>query len=398
MLMPGRGGVLGANGLWQQTGTESGLPADPTYDIRTGNEPLEYKATQSITFLPGFESGDVNDTFEAYITTGNSGGSGGSGGGNGYGLYAEGGYRYGFNGKENDNEVKGVEGSQQDYGMRIYDPRMGRFLSVDPLTKDYPELTPYQFASNSPLAAIDLDGLEGLVATGMPLGKSGTSHGMIVSTKTAEEIKKRTIVTAFKAGFSHYIPKELIEHYSYGNGSLFKLNEQRMKDINPLQIGVQGFIEKDNKQFLDVLGKLGKGESVELKDWRVLNGSLTSGGLGGFTTIFNGILRKDTENNDKWSFSGTMEFYDNWNFKSHDEAVKAGEKDYRAAVGDEVTTFARKYLPGKPFDITSEKVSVKQTSNESHVDWFKGFVPQTVPNRVYQKPDLKKGVKKDAKM
>lgn len=35
-----------------------------------------------------------------------------------------------------------------------------RFLSVDPLTKDYPELTPYQFASNTPILCIDLDGLE----------------------------------------------------------------------------------------------------------------------------------------------------------------------------------------------------------------------------------------------
>jgi RHS repeat-associated protein len=70
-------------------------------------------------------------------------------------------YRYGFNGKENDNEVKGV-GDQQDYGKRIYDPRVGRFLSVDPITNKYPELTPYQFASNTPLQAIDLDGLEGL--------------------------------------------------------------------------------------------------------------------------------------------------------------------------------------------------------------------------------------------
>jgi RHS repeat-associated protein len=69
-------------------------------------------------------------------------------------------YRYGFNGKENDNEVKG-EGNQQDYGMRIYDPRLGRFLSVDPLTKDYPMLTPYQFASDNPIALIDVDGLEG---------------------------------------------------------------------------------------------------------------------------------------------------------------------------------------------------------------------------------------------
>jgi len=68
-------------------------------------------------------------------------------------------YRYGFNGKENDNEVKG-EGNEQDYGMRIYNPRVGRFLSVDPLTKEYAALTPYQFASNSPIAGKDRDGLE----------------------------------------------------------------------------------------------------------------------------------------------------------------------------------------------------------------------------------------------
>lgn len=74
-------------------------------------------------------------------------------------------YRYGFNGKENDNEVKG-EGNQQDYGMRIYDPRIGKFLSVDPLTAEYPMLTPYQFASNRPIDGIDQDGLEWKPVTG----------------------------------------------------------------------------------------------------------------------------------------------------------------------------------------------------------------------------------------
>jgi hypothetical protein len=44
--------------------------------------------------------------------------------------------------------------------MRIYNAALGRFLSVDPLTPDYPELTPYQFANNTPIQAIDLDGLE----------------------------------------------------------------------------------------------------------------------------------------------------------------------------------------------------------------------------------------------
>jgi hypothetical protein len=33
-------------------------------------------------------------------------------------------------------------------------------LSVDPLTKGYPFYTPYQFAGNNPIWAIDLDGLE----------------------------------------------------------------------------------------------------------------------------------------------------------------------------------------------------------------------------------------------
>ena len=70
-------------------------------------------------------------------------------------------YRYGFNGKENDNEVKG-SGNQQDYGMRIYDPRLGRFLSVDPLSNNFPYYTPYQFAGNKPIEAIDLDGMEEL--------------------------------------------------------------------------------------------------------------------------------------------------------------------------------------------------------------------------------------------
>ncbi len=66
-------------------------------------------------------------------------------------------YRYGFNGKENDQEWGKLI---QDYGFRLYNPAIAKFLSVDPLAPIYPELTPYQFASNTPIEAIDLDGLE----------------------------------------------------------------------------------------------------------------------------------------------------------------------------------------------------------------------------------------------
>jgi RHS repeat-associated protein len=51
-----------------------------------------------------------------------------------------------------------------DYGFRNYDPQIGRFPQLDPLTWDYPELTNYQYASNDPILNIDLDGLEGFNA------------------------------------------------------------------------------------------------------------------------------------------------------------------------------------------------------------------------------------------
>jgi RHS repeat-associated protein len=68
-------------------------------------------------------------------------------------------YRYGFNGKEKDDEVSGG-GNDYDYGARIYNPRLGRFLSIDPLASDYPFYSPYLFAGNKPIMAVDIDGLE----------------------------------------------------------------------------------------------------------------------------------------------------------------------------------------------------------------------------------------------
>jgi RHS repeat-associated protein len=63
--------------------------------------------------------------------------------------------RMDFNGKETDTEW-GI----QDYGFRLYDNRVVRFLSFDPLAPKYPWYSPYQFAGNNPIMFIDLDGLE----------------------------------------------------------------------------------------------------------------------------------------------------------------------------------------------------------------------------------------------
>ena len=103
-------------------------------------------------------------------------------------LAGSGSYRYGFNGKENDNDVKG-QGNQLDYGMRIYDPRLGRFLSVDPLGQSYPWYTPYQFAGNMPIAFIDLDGLEEVKANILIDGKT-TIYPLLKPSQWREEDRK----------------------------------------------------------------------------------------------------------------------------------------------------------------------------------------------------------------
>ena len=71
----------------------------------------------------------------------------------------ENGYRFTFNGKEKDDEVKGV-GNSLDFGARIYDSRSGRFLSRDPLEFKYSAISPYVFVGNNPINAIDPDGRE----------------------------------------------------------------------------------------------------------------------------------------------------------------------------------------------------------------------------------------------
>lgn len=65
---------------------------------------------------------------------------------------------FGYNGKQNIAEWSVRLGGAQLYGFRI---KYGEgFLSVDPLFQSYPFYTPFQFAGNKPIAAIDLDGLE----------------------------------------------------------------------------------------------------------------------------------------------------------------------------------------------------------------------------------------------
>ena len=64
-------------------------------------------------------------------------------------------YRFGFNGYEKESDWNGIDGGMVDFGARIHDPRLGRFLSIDPEYKKFTSWSPYVFAANNPIAFID---------------------------------------------------------------------------------------------------------------------------------------------------------------------------------------------------------------------------------------------------
>lgn len=122
-----------------------------------------------------------------------------------------------------------------------------RFLSVDPLTKSYPELTPYQFASNTPIAAIDLDGLEAKVIVNK-IGNIDKEIKIIESTELTPE--------------NNY-------HSRFGNFNDF---------ANQNKYGANGTLVVN--QFVDPVelpggGKLNKYEYLKLSTWDNIKNAFT---------------------------------------------------------------------------------------------------------------------------
>jgi RHS repeat-associated protein len=131
-------------------------------------------------------------------------------------------YRYGFNGKEKDNELKG-EGNSYDFGARIYDPRLGRWLSMDPKAEQRRWLSPYNFVQNNPLILIDPDGMLDRIyqdyETGEELGKIEDGvEGTIRITKTDFDKLKERYDKDIANGDQEKLPlyNEMIERYSLG--------------------------------------------------------------------------------------------------------------------------------------------------------------------------------------
>ena len=63
--------------------------------------------------------------------------------------------RYKFTSKERDTETR------DDYfGTRYYDSWLGRWLQVDPLADESPDVSPYVYCNDNPVSILDLFGMD----------------------------------------------------------------------------------------------------------------------------------------------------------------------------------------------------------------------------------------------
>lgn len=130
-------------------------------------------------------------------------------------------YRYGFNGMEKDDEMKG-EGMSYDFGARVYDPRVGRWWSRDSKEYYHPGWSPYTFVICNPLSFVDIDGREVYDSEG-----------------------NRVILT------TELVDGKYVVHYSFDEKSSIETQTEFVKNWDPiLSLSVQTEIGRKDIEFI----------------------------------------------------------------------------------------------------------------------------------------------------
>jgi RHS repeat-associated protein len=162
-------------------------------------------------------------------------------------------YLFSFNGKEKINEING-SGNDFDFGARIYDSRLARWLSIDPHSSRYPNESNYSFISNSPMVFVDIEGNDKIIYLKV-INKDGTE--LIVATKRiinknikpvyngwvgdwltgdgyAYWVDTKVVITVDLRDNSTTISDEMIDwstHYTFSEGINKKMYDDSPNDI-----------------------------------------------------------------------------------------------------------------------------------------------------------------------
>jgi RHS repeat-associated protein len=136
-------------------------------------------------------------------------------------------YRYGFQGQEKDDELKG-EGNSYDMSARMLDPRVRRWFSVDPLVNK--TMDAYGFVYQNPINIIDPTGMEGeqVIKNYSPddwvIGKDGKDVWDENVTSATDLLGRTYVGKTLEDVKSHYTENNNISYraYQYLNGGFLE--------------------------------------------------------------------------------------------------------------------------------------------------------------------------------
>jgi len=144
-------------------------------------------------------------------------------------------YRYGFNGQEKSDEIKG-EGNSYTAEFWEFDPRTGRRWNIEPLINKYPDLSGYVALANTPINVKDPDGKDIIFVNGYRGGKWGTAsdRGYNFQQKLQEQYWNSnnftftSVVSNYFGDFnSHFVTGD----HHYGSGAVNRINEGKTVGI-----------------------------------------------------------------------------------------------------------------------------------------------------------------------
>jgi RHS repeat-associated protein len=166
-------------------------------------------------------------------------------------------YRYGFNGKEKDDEVSPEgDGNDYDFGERIYDSRLGKWFSVDKLAACSPDWTPYRFGFNNPIVKTDPDG--NYEADGS-LSKTEKQSIRASHKQSGEKAWRRKASKEIAAKVKENV--ETIDYIIRGASNLLKTNPEATEAFEALTGTKRG-----DKNFENFFENNGKGPKIRLRD------------------------------------------------------------------------------------------------------------------------------------
>jgi RHS repeat-associated protein len=309
-------------------------------------------------------------------------------------------YRYGFQGQEKDDELKG-EGNSLNYTFRMHDPRVGRFFARDPLATKYPHNSPYAFSENRVIDGVELEGLEYyFTADGLFLNKIGDSKKVF----TAERIEYNTedcgdgtmglepnVVNSrdLNINYDKFIKKSATVYgeSSHGYGIDNKEEIFAIASVHERNKIAFGATSAAAKTFTNTADYKRNGTFKQTAIAAEIN-ALTGGFDYSFgATMWDGQEQSEIEENDDTFSNGKFEYHINtmgWTIS--DEHFKS----WKSSVGTKFKAPQLKYTPGKNPNnkySTSNTIALKSTAQYARTIFWKELKKRIV------KPEEKKAEK-----